>query len=189
MSNNSDPIIFVICGAGGAGKGTIVGEVIRQDPTMHLSRSWTTRPRRPNELADAYSYVTDEQFDERVAADGFYEWAKFFEYRYGTPTPVVPVGKDLLLEIDVQGAVAVRKRQPDAVVILIVPPSRIIQESRMRARGDSEEHIEQRLAAAEMEEEIGQDLAAFVVLNGELDVAVSKVRSFLADVRQQRQSR
>ena len=189
MSNNSDPIIFVICGAGGAGKGTIVGEVISRDPTLHLSRSWTTRPRRPNEVADAYSYVTDEQFDERVAVDGFYEWAKFFEYRYGTPTPVVPVGKDLLLEIDVQGAVAVRKRQPDAVVILIVPPSRVIQESRMRARGDSEKHIEQRLAAAEIEEEIGQDLADFVVLNGELDVAVSKVQSFLADVRQQRRSR
>jgi guanylate kinase len=102
---------------------------------------------------------------------------------------VVPVGKDLLLEIDVQGAVAVRKRQPDAVVILIVPPSRVIQESRMRARGDSEKHIEQRLAAAEIEEEIGQDLADFVVLNGELDVAVSKVQSFLADVRQQRRSR
>ncbi len=189
MTSNSNPIIFVICGAGGAGKGTIVGELMREDPTMHLSQSWTTRPRRPNEAVDAYAYVTDKQFDERVAADGFYEWANFFEYRYGTPTPIVPDGKDLLLEIDVQGAVAVRDREPDAVVILIVPPNRLEQENRMRVRGDSEEHIKQRLAAAEMEEEIGRKLADSVVLNGELGVAVSEVQSVVAEVRQRRLSR
>lgn len=183
MSSNSNPIIFVICGAGGAGKGTIVGELISGDSSLHLSQSWTTRPRRPNEASDAYAYVTEEQFDERVAADGFYEWANFFEYRYGTPTPIVPSGKDLLLEIDVQGAVAVRERQPDAVVVLILPPNRHEQESRMRTRGDSEEHIKQRLAAAEMEEQIGRELADFVVLNGELDEAVAEVRSVVADAR------
>tara|TARA_Y100000768_G_scaffold52283_2_gene34370 strand:+ start:1634 stop:2203 length:570 start_codon:yes stop_codon:yes gene_type:complete len=189
VSSNSNPIVFVICGAGGAGKGTIVGQLMKDDATLHLSQSWTTRQRRPNEAEDAYAYVTDKQFDERIAVDGFYEWANFFEYRYGTPTPMVPVGKDLLLEIDVQGAVAVRERQPDAVVILIVPPNRLEQESRMRARGDGEEHIKQRLSAAEMEEKIGRELADSVVLNGELDAAVSEVRSFIADVRQRRFSR
>ena len=107
VTNDSNPIIFVICGAGGAGKGTIVAELMRRDSTMHLSRSWTTRSRRPSEAPDAYVYVTDEEFSIRVAEDGFYEWAEFFGHRYGPPTPTVPSGNDLLLEIDVQGAVAV----------------------------------------------------------------------------------
>ena len=189
MSNNSNPIIFVICGAGGAGKGTIVAELMRRDHAMHLSQSWTTRLRRPNEPADAYVYVTDEEFDARVAENGFYEWANFFGHRYGTPTPTVPAGKDLLLEIDVQGAVAVRERQEDAVVVLIVPPNRAEQERRMRARGDSERHIEQRLEAADIEEQTGRELADSVILNADLDLAVVEVESVIADVRQRRSPR
>ena len=64
-------------------------------------------------------YVTEEQFEARIAENGFYEWADFFEHRYGTPTLSVPEGSDLLLEIDIQGAVAVREREPDAVVVLV----------------------------------------------------------------------
>ena len=186
VTNNSNPIIFVICGAGGAGKGTIVAELMRRDSTMHLSRSWTTRSRRPSEAPDAYVYVTDEEFSIRVAEDGFYEWAEFFGHRYGTPTPPVPSGKDLLLEIDVQGAVAVRERQEDAVVVLIVPPNRPEQERRMRARGDSEEHIAQRIEAADAEEQIGRELADSVIVNADLDRAVAEVMSLIADFREQK---
>ena len=158
MTEDPAPIVFVICGAGGAGKGTLVTELVERDDSLHLSRSWTTRPRRPNESEDAYVYVTENEFVERIAEDGFYEWATFFDYRYGTPTPDVPAGKDLLLEIDVQGAVAVRERQPDAVVVLVVPPDRREQERRMRSRGDSENHIQQRLDAAEAEDYARQAL-------------------------------
>ena len=189
VTNNSNPIIFVICGAGGAGKGTIVAELMRRDSTMHLSRSWTTRSRRPSEAPDAYVYVTDEEFSIRVAEDGFYEWAEFFGHRYGTPTPTVPSGKDLLLEIDVQGAVAVRERQGDAVVVLIVPPNRLEQERRMRARGDSEENIAQRIEAADAEEQIGRELADSVIINADLDHAVTEVMSVIADFRQQKSQR
>ncbi len=186
MSEDKTPIVFVICGAGGAGKGTLVTQLVERDPSLHLSRSWTTRPRRPNEPEDAYVYVTEDEFAARIAENGFYEWATFFDYRYGTPTPDVPSGKDLLLEIDVQGAVAVRQRQSDAVVVLVVPPDRGEQERRMRARGDSENHIQQRLDAAEVEEEAGRSLADAVVLNEELQTAVAEIESIVASVREQR---
>ena len=164
----------------------MVTQLVQRDASLHLSRSWTTRPRRPNEPEDAYVYVTEDEFAERVADDGFYEWATFFDYRYGTPTPDVPTGKDLLLEIDVQGAVAVRERQPDAVVVLVIPPDRREQERRMRSRGDSENHIQQRLDAAEVEEQTGRSLADAVVLNEELQTAVVEIESIVAAVREQR---
>ncbi|MEC7916443.1 MAG: guanylate kinase [Actinomycetota bacterium] len=186
MTEDKTPIVFVVCGAGGAGKSTIVAQLVHRDSTLHLSRSWTTRPRRPNEPEDAYIYVTEDQFEARVSENGFYEWANFFGHRYGTPTPIVPAGKDLLLEIDVQGAVAVRERQSDAVVVLVVPPDRLEQERRMRSRGDDEDHIQQRLRAAEVEEETGRELADSVVVNEEVETAVSVIESIVASIRQQR---
>lgn len=186
MSEDTTPIVFVVCGAGGAGKGTLVTQLVERDDSLHLSRSWTTRPRRPNEAEDAYVFVTEDEFAVRIAENGFYEWATFFEYRYGTPTPEVPTGKDLLLEIDVQGAVAVRERQSDAVVILVLPPDRHEQERRMRFRGDSENHIQQRLDAADMEEQTGRNLADAVVLNDELPKAVGEIESVVAAVREER---
>ena len=129
-----DVTLYVVCGPGGAGKGTIVAELVAQDPTLLLSRSWTTRPRRVGEPAEAYTFVTAEAFDARISAGGFLEWADFFEYRYGTPMPPPDLDRDLVLEIDVQGAVSVRNRDPSALVIMVLPPSRAEQERRMRRR-------------------------------------------------------
>ena len=189
MTQNSDPIVFVVCGAGGVGKGTIVTELISRDESLFLSRSWTTRTQRSGEADDAYVYVTEEQFEARVAENGFFEWANFFEHRYGTPTPSVPEGRDLVLEIDVQGAVAVREREPEAVVILVFPPSRAEQADRMRKRGDSESHVAQRLATSDAEEEVGRELADLTVLNGELDAAIEVIESFITQIRGQRPQR
>jgi len=186
VTQNSDPIVFVVCGAGGVGKGTIVAELVYRDDSLHLSRSWTTRTQRSGEANNAYVYVTEEQFEARVAENGFYEWADFFEYRYGTPTLSVPEGSDLLLEIDVQGAVAVREREPNAVVILVLPPNRYEQESRMRSRGDDEMHVVQRLAASDAEEEAGRELADLVVVNADLAITVDAVESFIGETRHQR---
>ena len=86
-------------------------------------------------------------------------------------------------EIDVQGAVAVRERQPDAVVVLVVPPDRREQERRMRSRGDSENHIQQRLDAAEAEEQTGGSLADAVVLNEDLQTAVAEIESIIYAAR------
>jgi len=186
VTQNSDPIVFVVCGAGGVGKGTIVAELVSRDASLHLSRSWTTRGQRAGEADDAYVYVTEEEFEARIAKNGFFEWASFFDHRYGTPTPSVPEGSDLLLEIDVQGAVAVRLREPAAVVVLVLPPSRSEQANRMRIRGDEEDHIAQRLATSDAEEAAGRELADLVVVNAELDAAVDVVESFLGEVRRQR---
>jgi guanylate kinase len=186
VTQNSDPIVFVVCGAGGVGKGTIVAELVSRDDSLHLSRSWTTRAQRSGEADGAYVYVTEEQFEARIAENGFYEWADFFEHRYGTPTLSVPEGSDLLLEIDIQGAVAVREREPDAVVVLILPPNRSEQESRMRMRGDDEKDVAQRLATSDAEEAAGRQLADLVVLNDDFAVAVDAVESFIDEARQQR---
>lgn len=182
----SDPIIFVICGAGGAGKGTIVERLVELDPTLWLSRSWTTRPQRPGEPDEAYVWVSPEEFDERRRSGGFLEWAPFFEHVYGTPTPEVPAGSDLVLEIDVQGAVQVRRRDASAVVVLVLPPSREEQQRRMRARGDTEEHVAKRLAKSDAEEKVGLDLADLVVVNSDVDAAVAQVRDLISRIRAER---
>ena len=95
----------------------------------------------------------------------------------------------MVLEIDVQGAVAVREREPEAVVILVLPPSRAEQVDRMRKRGDSESHVAQRLATSDAEEEAGKELADLIVLNGELDAAIEVIESFIVEVRGQRPQR
>ncbi len=182
------PIVFVVCGAGGAGKGTLVDRLVNEDDRLWLSRSWTTRPQRPGEPDDAYVFVSPEEFGARIAADGFYEWAQFFEHRYGTPTPDTPPGCDLVLDIDVQGAVSVRNRDTDAVVVLVLPPSRAEQERRMRKRGDDDEHVAKRLAKSDGEEEIGRELADLVVVNHDVDQAVAEIRDLIAATRSARRA-
>lgn len=183
------PLVVVVCGAGGAGKGTIVARLVELDPGLFLSRSWTTRPQRPGEPDGAYVFVTPERFQQRIDDDGFYEWAQFFEHRYGTPTPEVPPGADLVLEIDVQGAVSVRERDPDALVVLVLPPSRDEQRRRMQTRGDDEGHVAKRLAKSDAEEAIGHRLADLVVVNADLDVVVEQIRDLVSARRGHRTRR
>jgi guanylate kinase len=120
------------------------------------------------------------EFEDRIEQGGFLEWASYQGQLYGTPLPPPDSELDLLLVIEVQGARQVLERIPGAVMILVVPPSSDAQEARLRARGDSEEHVQRRLRSAEEEEHVGRGLAHHVVVNDDLNRAVDEVTGILA---------
>ncbi len=165
----------MVSGPGGVGKGTLVRRLVAADPRLWLSRSWTTRPRRPGEAKDAYCFVDRQRFMARVEAGGFLEWATFLGQLYGTPTPAPPPGADVVLEIELQGAAQVRRADPDAVVILVVAPSADVQAERLRARGDEEVQVARRLEVGADEQLAGRALADHVVVNDDLDRAVGEL--------------
>ena len=166
------------------GKVSIASALRQRLPRLWLSRSWTTRPRRTGEPDDAYVFVDEPTFDAHLGAGGFLEWAQVFGHRYGTPWPEPPEDHDVLLEIDVQGAAQVRAKHPEAVVVFIEAPSRQAQEERLRRRGDREDVIARRLAAAPEEERTGRALADYVVVNDDLNRAVDEVAAILESRRQ-----
>lgn len=178
-------MIFVLSGPGGVGKGTVVRRLLEVDPRLRLSRSWTTRPRRPGESEDDYTFTDRASFEAHLARGGFLEYDEFLGNLYGTPVPdtLDDPDHDLLLEINVQGAEQVRRHRPDALVVLLVAPSREVQEARLRVRGDSDEHVAQRLALADVEEAKGRTLADAIVVNDDLERAVSEVAGILASRR------
>lgn len=171
----SHPLIFVLFGPGGAGKGTVAARLVDEVPGLRLSRSWTTRARRPGEPAEAYVFVDRAGFEAEAEAGGFFEWAEFLGNLYGTPFPDPRVPSDILLEIDVQGARQVRHRRPDSTLVLLVPPSADVQRTRLAARGDDETHIAERLAAGREEEREGRRIADAVVVNHEVAQAAREV--------------
>ncbi len=122
-------------------------------------------------------------FEDRVAADGFFEWAEFLGNLYGTPVADPVAGRDVLLEIDLQGARQVRRLRPDATLVLLLPPSPEVQAERLRGRGDDEGHIARRLAEGADEERQGRELADFVVVNDTVAQATADVASILEDRR------
>ena len=179
-----EPRIFVLIGPGGAGKGTVADRLVAGDPSLWLSRSWTTRAPRPGERErGAYVFVDRATFEEAVAAGRFLEWAEFLDNLMGTPVPEPPPGTDVLLEIDVQGALQVLARRPDATVILLVPPSPEVQAQRMAARGDDEAHIERRVALGRTEVEEGRKIAAHTVVNDDLEEALEDVAAIIGRTR------
>jgi guanylate kinase len=179
-----EPRIFVLIGPGGAGKGTVAAALIEQDPTLWLSRSWTTREARPGERErNAYRFVDRPTFEEAVAEGRFFEWAEFLDYLMGTPVPDPPPGADVLLEIDVQGAEQVLAKRPDATVILLLPPSPEVQAERLAARGDDEAHIRRRVELGRSEVERGAEIAAHTVINDDLGQALAELAAIVDRTR------
>lgn len=148
---------FVVSGPSGVGKGTLVALLRERVVSLGLTVSATTRGPRPGEVDGvAYYFLSDEEFDRRVAAGDFLEWAWVHGHRYGTLRQeverVTGSGSSVVLEIDVQGGLMVRERVPEAVLVFVEPPSMDELERRLRGRGtESEADIERRLANAREE--------------------------------------
>lgn len=173
----------MLSGPGGVGKGTIAAALVAADPKLWLSRSWTTRVRRPGELETAYVFAEEAEFRAKIAAGGFVEWAEIAGNLYGTPQPDPPAGCDVLLEIDVQGASQVRESHPEALCIFVEAPSVAEQESRLRGRGDPEADIAKRLVLADSERILAYELNAIHVVNDSLDDAVVAIGALIAKAR------
>jgi guanylate kinase len=173
----------VVCGPGGVGKGTLVARLVERDPTLWLSRSWTTRPRRPGEGDDAYHFATREEFEGRIRAGGFLEWAEFLGNLYGTPTPDPPPGCDVVLEIEVQGARQVKEQIPRAVLVVVDAPTREEQAARLRGRGDDPEQVRRRVETGEAELAAAEAMGAVLVVNDDLDRAVEDLAAVVAAAR------
>lgn len=169
------PLVIIVSGPGGVGKGTIVSALVQRDPSLWLSRSWTTRAQRDGEPDDAYVFTTRPEFERHRDAGGFLEFTDFLGNYYGTPLPEPPPGCDVVLEIELQGAKQVRKRNPDALLIFVLPPSREEQQFRLTGRGDAPEKVLERLRKAEEEEPEGRDLADHVVVNDDLERTIGEM--------------
>lgn len=167
------------------GKGTLVRALMERDPSLVLSRSWTTRQRREGEPHDAYHFTDRAGFEHRRANGGFLEWTEFLENYYGTPAPDIGADqRDLVLEIEVNGAAQVRAKHPEALLIFVLPPSRAEQRRRLVARGDPPDKVQARLKKAEDEEPVGRAMSDHIVVNDDLDTTVEEIMRLIDKRRQ-----
>jgi len=182
-SSSATPLIVIVSGPGGVGKGTIVDALLRRDSTLLLSRSWTTREQRPGEHDEAYVFTTRDAFEKHRENNGFLEWTEFLGNYYGTPVPDLRDGRDIVLEIEVDGAQQVKVRHPESVLVFILPPSRDEQRRRLIGRGDPDHKVIERLRKAEEEEPVGLALADYSFVNDDLDRTVTELLSLIERLR------
>lgn len=185
--------LYIVAAPSGAGKSSIVNAVLARDADIALSISFTSRAARPGERhAQHYHFISADEFKAMIRAGDFFEYAEVHGDWKGTARqsvePQLEAGKDVLLEIDWQGARQVRQKVPDAVSVFILPPSRDALEQRMRARGqDSEEVIQRRLAAAR-EEMSHYGEFDYVIVNDVFDDAVAQMHAIFTASRLRREA-
>jgi guanylate kinase len=181
--------LIVVAGPSGVGKGAIVSRLLAARPDLKLSVSATTRPKRRGEVEERHYYFVDpEAFDRLIETGGLLEWAEIFGHRYGTPREPVEralgEGRDVVVEIDVQGARQIRAICPDAFMVFIKPPSLEELERRLRRRAtETDEQVRRRLAKAAEELAAEPEFDATVV-NDVLGHAAGEVIEILDKLRQ-----
>ncbi len=176
--------LYVFTGPSGAGKGTVLHRLLDEVPGLSLSVSATTRVPRPGEQDGVhYYFISKQAFEQKIAENAFLEYAEYVDNYYGTPEhPVeeqLAAGRDVILEIEVQGAMQVHRKRPDAVMVFLAPPSLEELDARLHGRGtESEEKIRQRLETARRELEYQRNFA-HIVVNDTVDHAVALLKALI----------
>lgn len=181
---NRKGILIIISGFAGTGKGTLVKKLIANYDQYALSVSMTTRQPRPGEVdGESYFFVTKEKFEETIKENGLIEYANYVGNYYGTPKAYVEEqlknGKDVILEIEIQGALQIKKIYPDAVLMFVMPPSATELKNRLVGRGtETPDVIDKRMNRAAEESE-GIEKYDYIVVNDDIDKCVAHTHSIV----------
>ena len=184
MSCRSKGILLVISGFAGTGKGTLVHELLEKYNNYALSVSATTRAPRPGEIDGVhYFFKTKEEFEEMIRENRLIEYASYVENYYGTPKEYVQQqlenGKDVILEIEIQGALKIKEQFPDTLLLFMVPPSASVLEERLRGRGtETDEVVRKRLHRAVEESEFIEQYD-YLIVNDDLEICVKETHEII----------
>ncbi len=188
QKNNENKKLFVISGSSGVGKGTIISAFLKKNTNFRLSISYTTREKREGETEGVnYFYVSREEFKASIDNNEFLEWAQFSGNFYGTKKAYVDKclqnNQDLILEIDTQGALQLKAKMPEAVLIFISPPSYQDLEMRLRLRNTEDEAaIQKRLDFVRLEMENSKNFD-YIIVNDKIEVAVAEIERIIKGER------
>jgi len=187
MLNQTKGKLIVFSAASGAGKTTIVKEILKEFPQITFSISATTRPRRENERDGIeYFFLTEAEFRKMIENDEFIEWEEFYDYYYGTQKSFIngniDAGKPVLLELDVKGALTIKRLYPYAHLIYISPPSFEELVKRLKQRNtESESDFKKRIDRAKMELSL-KDQFEYIIENKDLNAAITEAKSLVKKI-------
>ncbi|MGQ9619096.1 MAG: guanylate kinase [Candidatus Aminicenantia bacterium] len=186
-------LVFILTGPSGVGKSTIIKLLMNSLPDIHFSVSHTTRPPRPNEENGVdYHFINPAEFESMIKKEKFIEWAEVHGYLYGTSfyeiEKAISKGKDLILDVDIQGASSIKRKFTDAVTIFLLPPSWEVLKERLSYRETDNETIEKRLKRAKEELKEWKNFD-YIVVNDNLKKAVTELSSIILAERAKRKRR
>lgn len=186
-------LVFIITGPSGVGKSTLIKLLLNSLPDVHFSVSYTTRPPRANEENGIdYYFVSQEEFESMIKKDKFLEWAEVHGYLYGTffgeLEKAFSQGKDLILDVDIQGASSIKRKITDAVTIFVLPPSWEALKERLSLREENNEIVERRLKRSKEELKEWKNFE-YIIINENLKKAVTELSSIILAERAKRKRR